>query len=201
MSVASYLLPAQPPKPGRVSFEAYYEAEQKAETRSEFIDGVVRPMAGAAPDHILIVASLGDAIGSILRSTGSCRLLGGDTQIPIPSHNVYTYPDGVIACPPRFAKRPKGALLNPRVIFEVLSPSTEGYDRGDKFWYYRSLETFEEYVLIADDKPRVEVFRRSDEWAVHIAEGQGTTARLESVGLDLLLREIYQDVAFGDSEG
>ena len=198
MSVASYLLPAQPPPPGRVTFEAYYEAEQKAQTRSEFVDGVVRPMAGAAPDHILVVASVGDALGSVLRSKGSCRLLGQDTQIPIPEYNVYTYPDGVIACPPRFAKRPKGALLNPKVIFEVLSPSTEGYDREEKFRYYRSLETFEEYVLVSTREPVVEVYLRERAWGVVAYEGLDAVARLESVGLDLPLRELYADVEFGE---
>ena len=196
MSVASFLLPAQTPPSNRVPFEGYYEAEQRAETRSEFIDGVVRSMAGAAPDHILIVASLGDEIGSVLRSRGSCRLLRGDTQIPIPGHNVYAYPDAVIACPPRFATRPRDALLNPKVVFEVLSPSTEGYDREDKFLYYRSLESFEEYVLVSVGEPKVEVFRLRNGWEVQTYEGLDTVARLESVGLDLALGDLYQDVEF-----
>ena len=201
MSVASFLLPAQAPPPGRIAFEAYYEAEQRAETRSEFIDGVVRPMAGAAPDHILVVASLEETIRPLLRSKGSCRLLGQDTQIPLSEYNVYTYPDAVIACPPQFATRPRGALLNPKAIVEVLSPSTEDYDRGDKFRYYRSLETFEEYVLVSVEKPLVEVFRLRDGWKVQIYEGLDAVARLESVGLDLALGDLYQDVAFDDLEG
>lgn len=179
-----------------MSFEAYYEAEQKAQTRSEFIDGVVRPMAGAAPDHILVVANIEDFVGPALRKKGNCRRLGQDTQIPIPAHNIYTYPDAVIACPPRFAKRPKGALLNPKTIFEVLSPSTEAYDRGDKFLYYRSLETFEEYVLISVDRPRVEVFNVASSCEKRTYEGLGAVARLESVGLELPLRELYADVEF-----
>ena len=194
MSVASFLLPAQPLDSKRVSFEAYYEAEQRAEIRSEFIDGVVRPMAGAAPDHIVIVANLEDAVGPALRRKGNCRRLGQDTQIPIPAHNVYTYPDGVVACPPRFAIRPKGALLNPKVIFEVLSPSTEAYDRSDKFRFYRSLETLEDYVLISTKAPLVEVFSRTNAWDVQTFEGLDAVARLESVRLDLPLRELYADV-------
>ena len=194
MSVASFLLPAPAPPSDRVAFEAYYAAEQKAERRSEFIDGLVRPMAGAAPDHIVIVASLSDAIGPLLRKGGRCRLLGQDTQIPIPSYNAYTYPDGVIACPPRFAVRPKGALLNPKAIFEVLSPSTESYDRGDKFLYYRSLESFEEYVLIAASEPKVEIFDRESSWAVRTYEGLDAVAHLRSVDLDLALRDLYADL-------
>lgn len=197
MSVASFLsvAPLAPP-PTRVSFETYYEAEQKAEVRSEFLDGIVRPMAGAAPDHIVIVAALEEAIRPLLRRKGACRLLGQDTQVPIPEHNVYTYPDGVIACPPRFASRPRGALLNPKVVFEVLSPSTEGYDRGDKFRFYRSLETLEEYVLISTKEPLVEVFPHASGWGVQTHEGLDAVARLESVGLDLSLRELYADVIF-----
>jgi Uma2 family endonuclease len=196
------------PKPivRRVSFEAYYEAEQKAETRSEWIDGVVRPigdpygseMAGASENHITVVANLGE-FRTPLKRMGSCRLLGNDTQIPIQAHDLYTYPDGVVACPPRFAARPRGALLNPKTIFEVLSSSTEAYDRGDKFRYYRSLDTFEEYVLVSTRGPRVEVFFRDRDWGVQTYEGLDAVARLESVGLDLPLRELYADVEFEDA--
>lgn len=202
MSVASFLsvAPLATSPPPRVSFEAYYEAEQKAQTRSEFLDGVVRPMAGASPGHIVVVASLEDVVGPPLRKVGGCRRLGQDTQIPIPEHNVFTYPDAVIACPPQFAAKPRGALLNPKVIFEVLSPSTEAYDRGDKFRYYRSLETLEEYVLISVKEPLVEVFPRASSWGVQTYEGVDAVARLESVGLDLPLRELYADVEFVQGE-
>ena len=198
MSVASFLLPAQPSKPGRVTFEAYYEAEQKSEVRHEFIDGVVRPMAGASEDHILIVSALEEFVRPLLRQRGSCRHLGQDTQIPIPQHNLYIYPDGVIACPPRFATRPRGALLNPKVIFEALSPSTEAYDRNDKFFYYRSLEPLEEYVLVSTSTARVEVFSRAKGWGVQTFAGLDAVARLESVGLDLPLSELYADVDFDE---
>ncbi len=201
MSVASFLLPARAPREDRVSFEAYYAAEQKAQTRSEFIDGVVRPMAGASEEHGAVTSILGELLNPRLRKLGACRLRDQDTQIPIPAHNLYTYPDGVIACPPRFAIRPRGALLNPKTIFEVLSPSTESYDRNDKFFYYRSLETFEEYVLVSTKEPRVEVFLRGRAWGVQTYVGLDAVARLESVGLDVALRELYADVEFGrDSE-
>ena len=196
MSVASFLLPAQPPPAGRVSFEAYYEVESKAATRSEFIDGIVRPMAGASEEHGAVTSILGELINPRLRRAGGCRLRDQDTQIPIPAYNVYTYPDAVIACPPRFAKRPKGALLNPKTIFEVLSPSTESYDRNDKFLYYRSLESFEEYVLISVDRPLVETFDRRTSWEKRTYEGLDAVAQFESVGLDLPLRELYADVGF-----
>ena len=205
MSVASFLSTAPPPlRPARVSFEAYYEAEQKAETRSEWIDGSVRPigdpyeldMACAHEHHIAVVANLEDVVGPALKRMGGCRMRGGDTQIPVPEHDLYTYPDAVIACPPRFYTRPRGALMNPKAIFEVLSPSTERYDRGDKFRYYRSLETFEEYVLISVERPMVEVFPRSKGWGVLTYEGLDAVARLDSVGLDLPLGELYADVEF-----
>lgn len=196
MSVASFLLPAPPAKPEPLAFEAYYEAEQKAETRSEFIDGIVRPIAGASKEHGAVTSVFGEVLGAPLRARGDCRFRDQNVQIPIPAHNVYTYPDGVIACPPQFARRPPGALLNPKVIFEVLSPLTERYDRNDKFFYYRSLETFEEYVLIATDRPRVEIFRRDASWNVQVYEGPDAVAQLESVGLDFSLRDLYEDVEF-----
>ena len=200
MSVASFLLPAQSPRSGRVSFEEYYAAEQKAETRSEFLDGMVRPMAGASEEHGAVTSILGELLSPHLRATGRCRFRDQDTQVPIPEFNVYTYPDGVIACPPRFAARPRGALLNPKVIFEVLSPSTEAYDRGDKFRFYQSLETFEEYVLISVGEPKVEVFGSASSWVVRTYDGLDAVVRLDSVGLDLPLREIYQDIVFGGEE-
>ncbi len=202
MSVASFLSTA--PRPAKVSFEDYYTAGQKAETRSEFVDGLVRPvsgwdehhMAGASEHHIAVVSNLGDVAGPSLKTAGSCRMRGQSTQIPVPGHNVCTYPDAVIACPPRFATRPKGALLNPKVIFEVLSPSTEGYGRGDKFRYDRSLEAFERYVLVAMREPLAEVFARASGWGLMTFEGLGTVARLDSVELELPLRELYADVTF-----
>lgn len=116
--------------------------------------------------------------------------LDQDVQVLIPEIRTYTYPDGAVACPPIFDEGPTAALLNPKVIFEVLSPSTEGYDRGTKFRNYRRIATFEEYVLIDSDEFVVEVLR-APEWGVKTYEGLDAVARVESLGIELSLRELY----------
>ncbi len=184
------------PPPQRVSFEEYFAAEQKAETRSEYVDGLVRAMPGGSSDHLAVTSIFGEILGPALRAKGACRFLDQNVQIPIPAYNVYTYPDGAIACPPQYVAKSRSALLNPKVIFEVLSPSTEAYDRGPKFRRYRSLETLEEYVLISVSEPVVEVFPRASSWGVLTYEGLDAVARLASVGLDLSLRDLYADVTF-----
>ena len=125
-------------------------------------------------------------------------MLDQDVQVWIPEFRAYTYPDRAIACPPEFAPKGAASLLNPKVIFEALSPSTEAYDRGGKFRRYRSLPTLEEYVLISTMEPLVEVYARPD-WALRSYEGLDAVARLESVGVGLPLRELYADLSWNAS--
>ncbi len=160
-----------PPTPRRVTLDAYEEAERKAETRNEYFDGVVRAMPGASPRHLLLTPVLGRTVGNRLENKGGvCVYLDQDVRVAIPRSNVYTYPDGAIACPPQFLEKPRGAITNPRVVFEVLSPSTEAYDRGAKFRRYRTVETLEDYVLISTAEPVVEVFSRP-EWGRRPTKG------------------------------
>lgn len=183
----------QPPR-RRISVEEYLAAETGADTRNEYLDGTVRTMPGASRAHVSVVSSLGELVGSELRRRGPCRFMVLDVQIWIPKRNSIVYPDGAIACPPQYADRPTAVLLNPKVVFEALSPSTEAYDRGDKFLNYRSLETLEEYVLVSTTKPLVEVFNRSREWGVRTYEGLDAVARFEAIDLELPLKELYADV-------
>ena len=180
--------PAPPPR--LVPVEKYLERESKAETKSEYLDGVVRAMSSASPRHLLLESELNFMVRGRLGG-GGCVYLNGNVQIVIPGVRTYVYPDGAIACPPTFAQKPRGALINPKVVFEVLSPqSTEGYDRGDKFWRYRSLETLEDYVLVDVRRPLVEVHSRPD-WTPRFYEGLDAVARIPSVGIDLPLADLY----------
>lgn len=181
-----------PPPPRRVSLDEYEEAEQSAETKSEYLDGVVRAMPGASPRHLLITPMLGQILGPQLRGKGGlCVYLDQDVRIAMPKSNAYTYPDGAIACPPQFLQKPRGAITNPRVIIEVLSPAlTEGYDRGPKFRRYRDIETLEDYVLISTAEPLVEVFSRP-EWGPRTYEGLEASALIPFVGIELPLAELY----------
>jgi len=150
-------------------------------------------MPGASDSHLLVTAALGDLTGPELRRKGSCRLLDQDVQVLIPKYNAYVYPDRTIACPPEFAPQDTGALVNPKVIFEALSPSTEAYDRGGKFRRYRSLPTLEEYVLISTTEPLIEIYSQPN-WALRSYEGLEAVAVLESVGIELSLRDLYADI-------
>ncbi len=180
-----------PPPPSRVSVEEYLEAEAKAETKSEYLDGIVRAMPNASPRHLMIESQLNILVGNRLGGGGPCLYLNGNVQIVIPGLRTYVYPDGAIACPPQFASKPRNALVSPKVVFEVLSPrSTEGYDRGDKFWRYRTLDTLEDYVLIDTRRPLVEVHSRPD-WTPRFYEGLEAVALIPSVGVELPLAEIY----------
>lgn len=181
-----------PPTTRWVPVEEYLLAEEVAETKSEYLDGVVRAMPGGSARHILIESQLNAMAANRLGGGGKgCVYLNGNVQIVIPSVRTYVYPDGAIACPPKFAARPRGALINPKIVFEILSPrSTEGYDRGDKFRRYRSLDTLEDYVLIDTAKPLVEVFSRP-EWGPKTFEGLEAVALLPSLGIELPLSELY----------
>lgn len=185
------MLDAPPHAVRRVSVDDYLAAEAKAETRSEYLDGVVRAMPSGSPRHLIIESRLNGIMDGRLRGQAICVYLNGNVQVVTPNPRDYLYPDGAVACPPRFAEKPRGALVNPRVLFEVLSPlSTEGYDRGAKFRRYRTVETLEDYVLISTSEPVVEVFSRP-EWGVKTYEGLEAEASIPSLGLTLPLAELY----------
>ncbi|RYG46389.1 Uma2 family endonuclease [bacterium] len=188
----SYVLsPGAPsPAPRRVSLEAYLQAEQEAEGKSEWVDGAVYAMPGVRPRHLYLENDLFGIVRGRLEGSG-CTFFGSAVQIWIPSLKVYTYPDGAIACPPVFAPElPTAALTNPKVIFEILSPGTEAYDRGAKFRRYRALESLEDYVLISTSEPLVEVFSRP-EWGIKTYEGLSSVAPIPSLGIEIPLAELY----------
>ena len=193
MSLPYALSSESPPAPPRlVSVEEYLEAEARAETKSEYLDGVVRAMPGAMPRHLLIESRLNTMMDNRLGgSGGGCIYLNGNVQIVTPNARNYLYPDGAVACPPQFAQRPRGALTNPKAVFEVLSPqSTEGYDRGAKFRRYRTVESLEDYVLIDTAGPLVEVYSRPD-WGPKTYEGLDATVSIPSLGVELPLADLY----------
>ena len=184
------------PTTRRVPLEEYFAAEATALVKHEYLNGFVRAMPGASPAHVLLTVSLTEILAPLLRRKGACRFLNQDVQVFIPEFDAYTYPDGAIAYPPKFAPKGAASLLNPKAVFEALSPSTEGYDRGAKFRRYRSVDTLEEYVLLSTEEPLIEVYARP-QWGLRSFAGMDAVARLESVGLDLPLRELYADLFGG----
>jgi Uma2 family endonuclease len=185
----------------RYTPEEYLALERKAEYKSEYINGFIVAMAGASEEHILIVTNVVGELRARLKGQ-PCRTYSNDMRVRVSATGVYTYPDVVVVCGERhFDDTRKDTLLNPTLIVEVLSESTEAYDRGDKFAHYLRLESLQEYVMIAQDKARVERYLRQEgDWRFTVIDDLDGTLSLASVGCELPLREICDLVDFPDIE-
>lgn len=175
----------------------YLSHERSSAVRSEWIDGQTVAMSGGSRAHNLIVTNLVRELSNRLKG-GSCEVYSNDLRVGIPQGGLYTYPDVVVVCdPPRFEDDQVDTLLNPDLIFEVLSPSTESYDRGKKFERYRALDSLGNYLLVAQDRPRVERFQRQPGGFWLFSERMGLDQRLEleRPELSIPLAEIYDRVA------
>jgi len=147
----------------RFSPEQYLTLERQSVHKSEFLSGEIFAIAGVSYTHNLIVANVLSELRSALRGS-SCRAVANDQRVLIQATCLYTYPDVVVTCgEPHFNDDHLDTLLNPAIIVEVLSPSNEAYDRGEKFAHYRRLNSLSDYVLISQDKMRVEHFTREGE--------------------------------------
>lgn len=177
--------------------EAYLALERRAETRSAYHDGTIVAMAGASREHNLIRGNTYRELSTQLRR-GPCRVVASDMRVWIPTHRVYTYPDTVAACgPPQFQHGQPDILLNPALIIEILSPSTEAYDRGRKFAQYRTIPTLVEYVSVAQDEARIDYYRREPggPWFIGDARGREATLALTiGDGCTLALADIYERI-------
>jgi Uma2 family endonuclease len=176
--------------------EEYLEVERRAETKSEYLDGQIYAMSGASLAHNQIVANLLIALGPQLKG-GPCRVLPSDMRVRVPETGLYTYPDVSVVCgDPRLEDAHEDILLNPTVVIEVLSDSTEVYDRGRKFEHYRRIESLAEYVLVSQSEPRIETYRRQGEreWLLTEARGMEESVELPSVRSTLHLRDVYDRV-------
>ncbi len=153
----------QPQRKPYLSPEAYLRRERQAETRSEYLDGEVYAMAGASEAHHLIAANLIISLGGQVKGR-PCKVYGSDMRVKVRATGLYTYPDVAVVCgSPHFEDRQKDTLLDPAVIIEVLSPSTEPCDRGARFDHYSSLESLSDYLLVAQDGPKIGHFVRQPE--------------------------------------
>lgn len=174
--------------------DEYVALERRAETKSELINGEIFAMAGAKPKHNVITLNIGAEIRAQLRSRKSpCVVFSSDQRIRSDATAMNTYADVSVACDPRFHSKYTDALVNPVVIVEVLSKSTEGHDRGAKFAHDRTIESLQEYVLVSQRERRVEHFRRlpSGQWILTVAEGEGAVLELPGLSCTIPLEEIY----------
>lgn len=184
----------------RITPEQYLESERKAEFRHEYFDGEVFAMSGGTFPHGIIILNLAAEFRHSLKER-SCVVTSSDVRLRVGSGRMYAYPDILIVCgDPRFADEQKDTLLNPTLIVEVLSPSTEAYDRGLKFRQYRTIESFQEYVLVSQYEPRIERFRRQSagDWLLTECTGLRAACRFESVSCEIPMSEIYRNVVFSE---
>ena len=190
--------PARAATPPRMTYDEYVAWEQTQTERHEFHDGEVLAMSGASHDHGCIAANCTGSLWQRLKGRG-CRISDGSTRVRQVQLRRYVYPDLSVVCEePQYDRTSprRLTLLNPLLVLEVLSPSTEAYDRGEKFQYYRRIASLREFVLAAQDRPNVEVFSLSDTglWAIAAYDGLDAVAKLRSLDVDLPLAEIYADV-------
>jgi Uma2 family endonuclease len=176
----------------------YLAIERQAEFKSEFYAGEMFAMAGAKYPHNLIKDNLVGELHPQLKH-GPCQTLSSDQRVKITDTGLYTYPDIVVICePPQFEDEEFDTLLNPRVVIEILSESTETYDRGKKARHYKRIPALQEYVLVAQREPFVERFVRQDDGSWKVLEFSSLDSWLEftSVPAKVALKEIYRGVAF-----
>lgn len=179
----------------RYTFEEYLALEQISPVRHEFADGQVWAMAGGSPDHAAIAINVAAMLREQLRGR-PCRVFGSDLRIRVRETGLSTYPDVSVVCDrleTDSADASGNTVLNPRVLVEVLSPSTEDYDRGEKLAHYKRIESLQEVILVAYDERRIEVWRRSEHhWTLDVAH-QEQSASIRSIDCALPLAEVYLD--------
>lgn len=177
--------------------EDYLNFERKADKRHEFLDGEIYQMAGESLSHSRVCMSLAREVGNKLKGK-KCEALSPNMKVRTSTASLFSYPDLTIVCgEPLFHDAKKDVLVNPQVIFEVLSPSTENYDRTTKFQRYRmGNETLTDYVLVSQDKVFVEHFTKQagGDWLYRSCGEIGDVLRIETIECDLDLREIYDRI-------
>lgn len=182
--------------------EEYLVIERAASFKSEFYRGEMFAMAGANRNHNRIFHNLSYLLQHQLKG-GPCNLLGPDMRVATASHRNYFYPDLVIVCDkPQYLENSFDTLLNPQVIFEILSESTERFDRGDKFEEYRNIASLKEYILVSQDKMQITRFVRQSEyqWGVRFFKDAAGDFSLESVKVAIPIKDIYAGVEFDQAK-
>jgi Uma2 family endonuclease len=178
--------------------EQYLDIESKAEFRSEYINGEMFAMSGGTPNHARIVLNTARRLGEQLDGC-PCEAFGGDLRLYSAKYKIFTYPDVLVTCGPhRLLDARRDTLTDATVIIEVLSPSTKNYDRGEKFLFYRSLPSFSEYLLLAQDEIHAEHHVRQPDasWLFREFTGPADEIDLKSIGCHLLLQSLYARVEF-----
>ncbi|MDQ3061666.1 MAG: Uma2 family endonuclease [Acidobacteriota bacterium] len=181
------------------SIENYLDFERVQTERHEFLDGSVYAMAGESPNHSTLCFNLNTIVGLQLRGK-RCRGFSPNMKIATNEKGLYSYPDLAVVCgQPTFFDRKSDVITNPTVIFEVLSPSTENYDRGEKFLRYTNqIESLQDYLLISQDKLLIEHYLRQENggWEKNEIEGIEASVKIDSIECEILLAELYDLIEF-----
>jgi Uma2 family endonuclease len=176
--------------------EQYLEIERKAEFRSEYYDGRMYAMSGGSRAHARIMARLAHLLADHMERRG-CELYVADMRVLVEARGLYTYPDFTGVCgQPKFADSHVDTLLNPVILGEVLSPTTESYDRGTKARMYRAIPSLRECMLISQKAPDIELYRREEDgrWSIIEAAGLDASLELVSIGFILKLADLYAGI-------
>ncbi len=179
----------------KLSYQEYLDLERRTDVRHEFLNGEAWAMAGGTLRHSAIKANLTTAVGVALRGT-PCRAYDSDAKLLVEPTGLATYPDLAIVCGPvRRAQLDRHAATNPTALFEVLTDSTEAWDRGEKFRHYRDLDRLQQYVLVGTKRQLVEVFRRGadDTWVLR-EYGPGESVDLDGTGTTISVDDLYLDL-------
>jgi Uma2 family endonuclease len=181
--------------------ERYLEIERKAEFKSEYYQGEMFAMAGAKEAHNLIALNVAAEFRQQLRPR-PCRAYMSDMRVRVNLSGLYSYPDVTVVCgEPQFLDEQRDTLLNPNLIVEVLSPSTEAYDRGRRFKQYRSVESVSEYLLVSSEQIGAELFTRQPDgsWLLTAVSRLEDWLDLRSVGCRLAMADVYEKVELTES--
>lgn len=183
-------------KPKTYTVTEYLNFEENADLRHEFINGEILPMAGGTTNHNEVITNLCLLLKPTLRQQGS-KVYIENVRLSIPEVEIFTYPDVmVITGEPIYYTESKTTVTNPVIIIEVLSSATRGYDLGDKFTFYRKIETLQEYVLIEPEKCLVMLYRKENNqnWSLEILENQNEILQLQSVQVKINLSHLYEGI-------
>ena len=188
----------------RYTVEEYLALERESDERLEFWNGDIFAMSGGTLGHERVMRNAYDSLRANLEGS-TCEVFASNMQIKVPSAPPYRYADGSVVCGKVEVERFNGVdlLLNPVLIYEVLSPSTEAYDRGDKFTHYKSIASLREYLLIAQHRAHITHYVRQQDgsWSYSEINGLDGTVYLPSLGITLELSNLYQNVEFESTAG
>jgi Uma2 family endonuclease len=182
----------------RITPEEYLALERKAEIKSEYIDGEMFAMSGAQREHNTIMVNLATELGVQLMDR-PCEVYVADMRTKVSKTGLYTYPDAVVVCgEPEFEDAQLDTLINPQIIIEILSKSTESYDRGKKFAHYRTLDSLQEYLLVSQTECRIERYARQDDgnWLYSETTDPGGSIELAAIACRLSMSRLYHKIDF-----